>query len=111
MNTQADVRELNTELQLSSPDDVYDALVSLLEKLGDEAAMSGLAALALVLANHVGNDAVVLEAIERVGKAYRDAQAVDGGASADGPPRILVSEALRRFFDQNPDDGMDDFAA
>jgi len=63
---------LKTEMRLAAPDDVYEAVLSLGQGVDDRAAHSALAAFALVLANHIGEDAVVLAAVEQVKQAFRD---------------------------------------
>ena len=63
---------LKTELRLASPDDVYEAVLSLADGLDDRGAHSALAAFALVLANHIGDDAVILAAVDQVKRAFRE---------------------------------------
>jgi hypothetical protein len=63
---------LRSELRFQAPDDFYEALLSLAEGLSDTAAHSALAAFALLLANHIGDDKVVLEAIAQVKQAFKD---------------------------------------
>ena len=90
--------KLETGLRLAVPDDIYQAMTAMLEAVGDEAGPSAFAALALTLANQIGDDETVLEAIELVKGAFAAA------TPTDAKP-ILVSEALKRFFDQHPVDG------
>ncbi|HKZ74438.1 MAG TPA: DUF2783 domain-containing protein [Steroidobacteraceae bacterium] len=55
---------LHAENRLRDPDACYAALAGTIDALGDERATAFLAALVLILANEVGNQEVVLEAIE-----------------------------------------------
>ncbi|WP_341703797.1 DUF2783 domain-containing protein [Ferrovibrio sp.] len=54
---------LITESNLADPDAVYAALVAMTEGLDDAAAQAATARLVLLLANHVGDEAVLREAI------------------------------------------------
>jgi len=63
---------LHTELRLKAPDDIYEAVRSLADGLGEDAARAALAAFALILANEIGNDAAVLAAVAAVREAFRD---------------------------------------
>jgi len=63
---------LQSDLRFTAPDDVYEAILSLGRGLNDNAAHSALAAFALLLANHIGDDAVVLEAIAHVKQAFAE---------------------------------------
>jgi Protein of unknown function (DUF2783) len=56
---------LNTELNLDSPDDFYDALVELHRDLLPEQSRLVNAKLILLLANHVGDPAVLKQAMTR----------------------------------------------
>ena len=47
---------LRSDLQFSTPDDVYEAIISLGNGLDDRTAQTALAAFALLLANHIGDD-------------------------------------------------------
>ena len=95
---------LNTELNVKKPDDIYHGLIEMLRLVGEDKATSAFAALALVLANQVGDDAAVLEAIELVKRAY-------GGEGQEDTSHILVAEALERFFALHPDDKFEGFTA
>ncbi|WP_341898140.1 DUF2783 domain-containing protein [Ferrovibrio terrae] len=55
--------KLNTEPNLADGDAVYAALVKMTEGMDDTAAMKAMAKLVLLLANHVGDDAVLNEAM------------------------------------------------
>ncbi|CAA9242485.1 MAG: hypothetical protein AVDCRST_MAG27-1651 [uncultured Craurococcus sp.] len=56
---------LNTELNLAAPDDVYEALVALHRDLTPEQSRLVNAKLILLLANHVGDAAVLREAMAK----------------------------------------------
>lgn len=55
--------KLNTEPNLPDPDGFYEALVKMTHGLDDAAAQVALSKLVLLLANHIGEDAVLREAI------------------------------------------------
>lgn len=55
---------LNTELNLAAPDDVYEALVQLHRDLTPEQSRLVNAKLILLLANHIGDAAVLREAMD-----------------------------------------------
>jgi len=63
---------LQTDLRLASPDDFYEELRALGDGLSDTAAHSALAAFALLLANHIGDAAVLSEAMARVKAAFNE---------------------------------------
>ena len=63
---------LQNELRFQAPDDLYEAILSLSEGLDDNAAHSALAAFALLLANHIGDDKIVMEAIAQVKQAFKE---------------------------------------
>ncbi|MGZ3409534.1 MAG: DUF2783 domain-containing protein [Xanthobacteraceae bacterium] len=63
---------LHSDLRFQAPDDIYEAVLSLGEGLNDTAAHSALAAFAWLMANHVGDDVIVLEAIAQVKQAFKD---------------------------------------
>lgn len=54
---------LNTEPNLVDPDAVYAALVKMGEGLDDRAAQVAMAKLVLLLANHIGDETVLNEAM------------------------------------------------
>ena len=54
---------LRRDLGLSDPDSVYEALIDAISDLEDEAAMRVLAKMILLLANHVGDEDIIREAI------------------------------------------------
>lgn len=55
--------QLNTESNLADGDAVYAALVKMTEGMDDAAAMKAMAKLVLLLANHVGDEAVLRQAM------------------------------------------------
>jgi hypothetical protein len=63
--------KLRTDLQLVTPDSFYEKLLALHDGLGAEDSRRADAALVLVLANHIGDEAVLEEAIALVRKALR----------------------------------------
>ena len=48
---------------IARPDDLYDRLISLHEGLGDQQSAVVNSKLILLLANHIGDEAVIMEAI------------------------------------------------
>jgi hypothetical protein len=54
---------LNTELNLPAPDDFYDELIALHRGLSEERSALVNARLILLLANHIGDPAVLREAM------------------------------------------------
>jgi hypothetical protein len=74
---------LQSDLRFQSPDDVYAAILSLAHGLSDDDARSALAGFALLLANHIGDDAIIFEAIAAVREAvtaHPEALAVGAGS-------------------------------
>lgn len=55
---------LRRTLNLEKPDDVYNALVDAHKGLSDEACRAFDARLILLLVNHIGDEAVIREALE-----------------------------------------------
>jgi hypothetical protein len=54
---------LRLEPNIAMPDDLYDELVALQAGLSDQDAMKAMARLILLLANHIGDEATLREAI------------------------------------------------
>jgi len=54
----------NTKPNIASPDDFYAALVQMYDGLDDAACMRANARLILLLANHVGDERVLREAVD-----------------------------------------------
>ena len=74
--------KLDLSLQLSSPDEIYRALIDLIDQVGDDSGPGAMAALSLTLA---------LEAIDFVRNAYASAD------SSDARP-APITDALTAFF-------------
>jgi hypothetical protein len=55
---------LNTAPNLESPDDFYEALIDAHRELSTEASQALNARLVLLLANHIGSQCVLLEALD-----------------------------------------------
>lgn len=55
--------KLNTDPNLADPDALYAALVKMTEGLDDRAAQVAMSKLVLLLANHIGDEEVLKEAI------------------------------------------------
>ena len=55
---------LKKDLNLARPDDVYNALIDAQKGLDDEACRAFDARLILLLINHIGDEAVIREALE-----------------------------------------------
>ncbi len=83
--------KLSLPLQLSNPDKIYQALVDLIDCVGDESGPSVMAAVSLTLANQLGDDEIVLEAIELVRNAY-------SGLDDKKTRPTLITETLVDFF-------------
>lgn len=75
---------LITALNLGDPDRFYDALVASHEGLSDQDSAAFDARLILILANHVGDDGVLTEALElaRLPAGHE----TRGGDAPGGPP-------------------------
>jgi hypothetical protein len=58
------MRALNLHPNIAGPDDLYQRLVGLHEGLTDAQSLRASAALILLLANHIGDGAVIAEAID-----------------------------------------------
>jgi len=56
---------LNTQPNLAHPDDFYAALIDMHRGLDDAQSQSANAQLILLLANHIGDEATLLEAMRR----------------------------------------------
>jgi hypothetical protein len=97
---------LRSDLRLQSPDDFYEALLSLAEGLSDTAAHSALAAFALLLANHIGDEAVISEAIAQVKRAFREfPEAASVGISDPAGKDYHVGgalDSLRKIIEVKP---------
>ena len=70
---------LNTELNLSAPDDFYERLIAMHRGLSDEQSALVNAKLVLLLANHIGDPSVLAEAMA----AAREGIGNPSGAAAE----------------------------
>ncbi len=60
---------LKRELNLARPDDIYNAIVDAHKDMTDEQVRAYDAKLILLLVNHVGDEAVIREALQEAAKA------------------------------------------
>lgn len=97
---------IRPEPRLAAPDNVYEALLSLADGLDEAAAHTALAAFALLLANHIGDDAVVLQAVAAVKRAFAQyPQAMTVGARHPDGQSYHVGgalAALRKVIELKP---------
>jgi len=75
---------LNTELNIQAPDDFYQELIDLHRGLSDEQSALVNAKLILLLANHIGDAAVLREAMRA---AREDVGAMEHATETPLPPR------------------------
>ncbi|HTH77180.1 MAG TPA: DUF2783 domain-containing protein [Trinickia sp.] len=54
---------LNTNANLTHPDDFYEALIDMHRELRDEQSLAANAQLILLLANHIGDQATLMQAM------------------------------------------------
>ena len=71
---------LKTDLNLTSPDDFYEALVALHRGLTDEQSEMANARLILLLANHIGDMSVLREAMRVAREDFTQADNQEPGA-------------------------------
>ena len=71
---------LNTQPNLARPDDFYEALIDMHRDLDEAQSQSANAQLILLLANHIGDHATLLEAIRYAREGATDAPARGGEA-------------------------------
>ncbi len=97
---------LRTDMRLAAPDDVYAAILSLAAGLDDKAAHSALAAFALLLANHIGDDAVLLEAVAHVKQAFMDFPEAMKVGTQDAAGKVFqiggALDSLRKIIEVKP---------
>jgi hypothetical protein len=97
---------LRSGLQFSAPDDVYEAIIALGNGLDERAAHTALAAFALLLANHIGDDKIIYEAIEEVRQALKDyPEASQLGAHDPDRKQFQVGgalDSLRKIIEVKP---------
>ena len=60
---------LKRDLNLARPDDVYSAIVDAHKDMNDEQGRAFDAKLILLLVNHIGDEAVIREALQEAAKA------------------------------------------
>ena len=73
---------LNTEPNLARPDDFYEALIDMHRDLDDAQSQSANAQLILLLANHIGDHATLLEAMQHARDGALHACAIKPGPHA-----------------------------
>lgn len=66
---------LNTQPNLARPDDFYEALIDMHRDLDDAQSQSANAQLILLLANHIGDHATLLDAMRHAREGVTDASA------------------------------------
>ena len=64
---------LNTQPNLDRPDDFYEALIDMHRDLNDAQSQSANAQLILLLANHIGDHATLIEAMQYAREGVADA--------------------------------------
>jgi Protein of unknown function (DUF2783) len=97
---------LRSDLRFAAPDDVYEAIIALADGLDDRAAHTALAGFALLLANHIGDEEVIREAIAAVRQALKDyPEAPRLGAKDPSAKAFQVGgalDSLRKIIDVKP---------
>ncbi|MDG0022940.1 DUF2783 domain-containing protein [Trinickia sp. Y13] len=68
--------KLETQLNLTQPDDFYEALIDMHRDLNDAQSQSANAQLILLLANHIGDQATLAEAIGLARQAALEASPI-----------------------------------
>jgi hypothetical protein len=66
---------LNTQPNLARPDDFYEALIDMHRDLDDAQSQSANAQLILLLANHIGDHATLIEAMQHAREGATDTSA------------------------------------
>jgi hypothetical protein len=97
---------LHSDLRFGYPDDIYEAIISLADGLDDRAAHTALAAFALLLANHIGDEQVVREAIAAVRQALKDYPEAPRLGGHDPAGKVFqvggALDSLRKIIDVKP---------
>lgn len=97
---------LHSELRFAAPDDVYEAIRSLGDGLSESAAHAALAAFALLLANHIGDDKVVFAAVAEVKRAFGDFPEAARVGAKDPEGKVYqvggALDSLRKLIDLKP---------
>ncbi|MDN5850013.1 MAG: DUF2783 domain-containing protein [Nitrococcus sp.] len=91
---------LNVEPHLARPDDFYQGLLELHRDLSDEQSRLANAKLILLLANHVGDHAVLDEALRIAREGLAEAV-----ASAGGQPPPVEMDAIRAAMQGSSKEG------
>jgi len=73
---------LNTQPNLARPDDFYEALIDMHRDFDDSQSQSANAQLILLLANHIGDHATLLEAMQHARAGAAQAGGKQQGAAA-----------------------------
>ena len=73
---------LNTQPNLARPDDFYEALIDMHREFDDAQSQSANAQLILLLANHIGDHATLLEAMQHARAGAVQARAATQSKSA-----------------------------
>ena len=92
---------LRSDLQFSTPDDVYEAIISLGNGLDDRTAQTALAAFALLLANHIGDDKIIYEAIDAVRQALKELSGSGEAGGARSGPQAIPGRRRAQFAAQD----------
>jgi Protein of unknown function (DUF2783) len=79
---------LNTQPNLTRPDDFYEALIDMHRDLDDAQSQSANAQLILLLANHIGDHVTLLEAMQH---ARAGAMRADSAAAAHAAARSTAA--------------------
>jgi hypothetical protein len=97
---------LRSDLRFAAPDDIYESIVSLANGLDERAARTALAAFALLLANHIGDDDVIREAIAAVRQALQDYPEAPKLGAQDPTAKVFAVggalDSLRKIIDVKP---------
>jgi Protein of unknown function (DUF2783) len=97
---------LHSDLRFGSPDDIYEAIISLADGLDDRAAYTALAAFALLLANHIGDEKIIREAIAAVRQALKDYPEASRLGGHDPAGKVFqvggALDSLRKIIDVKP---------
>ena len=68
MSAQQMTAQLKSEARLAHPDDIYQTLIDAHRDLSPEQSQALNSRLVLLLANHIGDEGVIAEAVEAAGK-------------------------------------------
>jgi hypothetical protein len=73
---------LNTNANLTHPDDFYEALIDMHRELSDEQSLAANAQLILLLANHIGDQATLMQAMRKARGGVLDMATQERAAAA-----------------------------